>query len=219
MLNFLPEGFISLIDARKRLTSELSKTTGPHGVSDNNAAKDAAEDLRNAFYKQELALYAVFDEDRPIELVRQLVDKAMPLKTGVLTFSHIGRGSHPPIGLSRKQIDRLAQDPLVVRKTEFQDWLKRNNTEPIERGQESLVAQRNRAKRRRGRPPTSGAYASDDKLIEEIHKQLLQERKQGQTTSLAKVILQFVERAEGAGQVESIIRRLRGKYSKKYLDE
>jgi len=119
-----------LIDARKRLTSALSKAAGTLKASDNKAAIDVVEELRRAIFRNELALYAVFEEDRVAKLSSQLLDAAMPLKTGVLTFSHIGRGSNPPIGLDGKQINRLAQDPLVVCETEFKKWLEKRQERP-----------------------------------------------------------------------------------------
>jgi hypothetical protein len=87
----------------------------------------AAAVLRQAIRKGKLGLFALLSSNtKPTRLVnKRLVGAAITPKNGtVLTFYRLEGCLGAPFGLSWKDLEELARDPLCVEKDEFFYWLK-----------------------------------------------------------------------------------------------
>ena len=90
-------------------------------------ATAAAQSLRQAIRKGELALFALFSSrDTPMRLHDLgLIEAALfPSTSTVLTFIYCDRHAKAPFGLSWSDLKELTRDPLCLDEKQFGRWLR-----------------------------------------------------------------------------------------------
>jgi hypothetical protein len=133
-----PPGYVSLSDARDILMRRMHKGVPPSEdikahrkeglhVVDATQATAAANVLRQAIRKGELALFALFSSrDTPMRLHDLgLIEAALfPPNSTVLTFIYCARHAKAPFGLSWSDFKELTRDPLCLDEKQFGRWLR-----------------------------------------------------------------------------------------------
>jgi hypothetical protein len=131
-----PSEHLFLHDARDLLRLEMYHGIPPSetclveqvATVDAKQAVAAAKSLGQAILTGQLDLFAIFSSrDAPVRLYNQtLIEAALfPRNSTVLTFAYIKRRAGAPFGLSRRDLEELARDPLCVGKKAFRSWLKK----------------------------------------------------------------------------------------------
>ena len=133
-----PLGYLPISNARDTLVRCMHRGIPPseyikahrkdgHQLVDRSQATAAAEVLRRAIRKGDLALFALFSSrDTPMRLHDLgLIEAALfPPDSTVLTFIYCARLAKAPFGLSWSDFKELTRDPLCLDEKQFGRWLR-----------------------------------------------------------------------------------------------
>ena len=159
-----PPGYVSLSDARDILMRRMHTAVSPSEdiqvlrkdglhVVDAAQATAAAQSLRQAIRKGELALFALPMRLHDLGLIEAAL---FPSTSTVLTFIYCDRHAKAPFGLSWSDLKELTRDPLCLDEKQFGRWL---------RGQERKKAWPCHAPERETRKPAGRPPIIDDATV------------------------------------------------------